>query len=201
MSTKSNDKYEKRDWLKGDCELEIFNDLYLRVRRQHRGKSQDYKLNLATLSPEFELVTKLSWSCLVLGLLFAIASVAVIIFFYREPAVEILPLALQLFTLSMSITLLFAIQFLAKSSRQAIFFTRFSGYPLIEVIWFRDSAETFESFTKTMKVYIELANSGNKLNDNALRAGEMKMLRRLIGHGVVTERDYQEAKHAILDSY
>lgn len=186
---------------KGDFDLEIFDDLYLHVRRLHKQTNQDYKLNLATLSPEFRLVTNISWPCLVSGLFFAVAGAAVIIFFYREPSLEILPLVLQLFTLSMGLVLLCAIQCLAKTSRKAIFYTRFSGHPLIEVVWFRDSTDAFESFIETMQVYIELAKSGNRLNDDVLRAGEMKMLRRLIGHGVVTDRDYQEAKHAILNSY
>ena len=90
-----------------------------------------------------------------------------------------------------------ALLFKLETARKVTFRTRHANYPLVEVIWCRDQEQSFNEFVDMLAERARVIPEQRTLSDEVLCAGEVKMLRRLMNKGIVTDNAYEKAKQTI----
>lgn len=189
--------YGRKDWLKGESQFTLFNKCYLRVEQRKGKRCRDYRIHVATLSPHFKWVKDTAWHWLVAALLLAVASLGFVGYVLHDPSLRLFIDTLPAILLFAAFATFAVLLFKGQSLRQVEVYTRHAAYPLFIIEWDRKQQETYEGFVETLKLHIELAAADEDVDTQVLRAGEVKMLRRLVGHGVLPEPHYESAKQVI----
>ena len=197
MQSTVNVQFSQRDRFKRQRAFEVFNEHYLRVHYKDAKQERRYTLNLLALAPVSERTTRLAWLWLA-GALAALAATggflaALMSRLAGEGAVYFLAGA----ALALIVTGLLGYQFVAHSERKQVFATRYGVVPLVEISVDRPDRATFHRFVEDLERRIDEATQRSGLNDEALKAGEVRMLRRLTGKGILQQQDYERAKALI----
>ena len=174
--------------------FETRDDRYLFVRMQGVKQMQDYQLDLVALDPESRFRITIAWPWLTAAaaaiLLLLLIIVIVPGLFDVKLAGYALPVTLGL-SLAAFISLLIGF---AKSSFERVFVARNTGYPLVRLLINNPDKKSFRTFTKQLKALINEVYEKVPVDDQQRLAGEIKMLRRLVGHNVLTSQDYEKLK-------
>lgn len=178
--------------------LEVLNNRYGRIHARRWHTSQSYALELATLNPQPNRLTRIAYPWLAAAIGSLLGTLAFLLYLLFGPHRVELTTAASGLAILIALTLLFTTLFFIHSSRRLIFTTRFSQLPLLSVPlpWRRQqSAADFAA-----KIGLLASENRQRLDytDEEMRAGEMRMLRRLAEEGAIEAVLYTEAKKVLL---
>lgn len=197
MSKTINASYENQDRLKGEFCYRIFDDHYLEVVHKQGKKRQGFRLDIATLSPDFQRCNNIAWHWLAAVVFFTSATVAFVYYAVHNIGLERLQDTLYVIALFFVVSVVAVLLFKLDTARKVTFRTRHANYPLVEVIWCRDREQSFNEFVDMLAERARVIPEQRKLSDEVLCAGEVKMLRRLKNKGIVANNSYEKAKQVI----
>ncbi len=179
--------------------VEVLNDRYGRITTTRLRKSRNYAIELATLDPEPRNTLKIAWKWLAAGLV-SLLALAGFIYYLMNSSTE-LPLAASLGggVLLLALTALFLRMFTALTARHIIFHARYSTTPLMEIPIPVSDRKNGKAFANVISQLAQknLMRVGH-YTENDLRAGELRMLRRLAEQGAIANSDYDKAKTLLL---
>lgn len=189
----------------GERTLTLFEQRYLRVRqRRRRGASLSYTLDLLALAPGSERHWQLRWGWLVAAVLALLVAGIATLFALHPPAAAAgmpwLGLVLALVAVVLLLVgVLCAYRFATSMEHRQLYATRYGGVPLVE-LWVNQPDKGFyQAFVQELEraVISSEARVGD-MGEQALKAGELRLLRRMSGKGVIDEAAYETAKSLIL---
>jgi hypothetical protein len=184
--------FSKQRW------FNIRDNRYLFVRTKGVKLAQDYQLDLVALDPHSRLRITVAWSWLIAAgavLLLLLTIIAIVPGLFNLQLAEFaLPVTLGLSLLAF----IFLLVGIAKSSIERVFVARNTGYPLVRLLFNNPDKKAFRTFIKQLESLINEVYENVPVDDHQRVAGEIKMLRRLVGHNVVTSQDYEKLKTQLM---
>ena len=198
MSHDASFEFRQEDVLRRERRFELFDEHFVRVTQTRKKQDVDYTIDLLALAPGSERTIHFNWKWL-LGACLALAVCAAATYaLFRHPSAQRVLYIAPLLLIGLAAALGAFYQFFATSQRCQVFASRYAGVPLIEVLVNRPDAARFKAFIQDLEIRIELIGQRSHLSENDLKAGEMRMLRRLAGRGVIADKAYDHAKALIL---
>ncbi|HKK05519.1 MAG TPA: hypothetical protein VKA50_06680 [Gammaproteobacteria bacterium] len=188
----------QEDVLRRERRFELFNDRYVRVFQARKKQDVEYTIDLLALAPGSERKIHFHWKWLSGACLALTICAAVTFALFREPSGERMLYLAPILLIALAACLGMFYQFFATSQRCQVFSSRFAGVPLVELLVNRPDAARFKAFVQDLEIRIDLVSQKTHLTDNELKAGEMRMLRRLASRGVINDKAYNHAKSLIL---
>jgi hypothetical protein len=178
--------------------VEVLNDRYGRITTRRWRTERQYAIELATLAPEPEQTTHVAWRWLI-GAVIALAGLAGFIAFlkYGNGELPLLEAAAGVIVL-LALTLLFFYLFTVLSTRRIVFHARFSGTPLVEIPIPMRARAKGKAFANELGQLARKNRDRLHHSEDDLRAGELRMLRRLSEEGAINSGAYDQAKILLL---
>lgn len=177
--------------------VEVLNDRYCRTTTRRLHTTRDYSIELATLSPAPRHTTDIAWRWLAAGLV-SLLALAGLIYYSVNGGGGISPAGIGAIVLLLAPALLFFYLFATLSARRVIFYGRFSGVPLVAAHFPLRDRRQEKAFAETLSTLAQKNRARLHHTDDDLRAGELRMLRRLSEKGAITRGDYDKAKAVLL---
>lgn len=193
-----NARYRFFSRLKGEVELEIFNDFYLTVKQRQVHKRHQFRIELAPLNPQAVKKEELALHWLAAALIAALGSAFFLytLFSASEPWMSLLG---ALITAAFSAA--FTALFLYHSERHWVLTTRNALYPLLTIPYHRHQQGEAALFIEALQQAIERNVASKRYNGEALFVGELRMLRRLANQKVLSDTLYNQAKAHMMKSH
>lgn len=200
MANSTNTNYNFSDRLKGDVSLSVFDKYYLQVQEKKLNRKRDFKLELAMLSPEPVHVNNNALHWLAAGVLSLLGAGYLTSLVITSTGDSLL---YRLIAIGVAVTLavVFLVLFRKGQEHKWIFKTRSSLYPLVEIPYLVKDRDAARQFVKMMQATIDVNVSNRGYSNETLFAGEMRMLRRLVKHKVLSEKAYGKIKNNMLKSH
>ena len=79
-------------------------------------------------------------------------------------------------------------------SRKRVFFTAYSKVPLFDILIGKPDSQSYKNFLDTLESYLHQNRNDWNLKTDQQIAGEIRMLRRLAGEGIISQKVYEAAK-------
>lgn len=189
-----------------DASLELKQDIFKReFRLDPRGYLEisppdggAFIIDLRVLSPSHERKLEINWFWLAVGLLLCLAA----LLWPSDFMAEVRPYNLFLSVSLLIVVLISGIGalywFFRNIRRHCIYRTRSANYPLVDMLYHYPDTRSFESFVDAMEKRIHALAEKHTLSEQQLRAGELKMFRRLARQGVFKEKFYEQVKLRLL---
>lgn len=193
-----NARYRFHSRLKGEVELQIFNDFYLCVKERPLQGARQFKMEIATLNPlaikSEELAVHWLAAALIAGLggCFFIYS----LFSGSEPLMSLLGMVI-----AAGISATFTALYFYHSKRKWIVETRNALYPLVSVPYHKHQEKEVWAFIESLQQAIERNVTSKRYNSEELFVGELRMLRRLAKNRVLSETLYDQAKAYMMKNH
>lgn len=198
MGENTTFEFRQEDVLRRERRFELFDGRYIRVYQARKRQDIDYTIDLLALAPGSERHLRVNWKWLGgAGIAFAICALTTFILF-RDPTAHRMLYLVPVLLISLAAALGMAYQFFATSQRCQIFASRYAGVPLLELLINRPDRQRFKAFIQDLEIRIDVVGQRAQLPEDALKAGEMRMLRRLASKGIITGPTYDHAKALIL---
>ena len=198
MSEDCNDlNIKQTDVFKREFRFEVFNKHYLRVKKKNRKKTSEYTVDLISLAPECVNVKTIAWVWLGFALMFVIVASALLYHLIGNFSLQAFFTFVPLSLLSLLLAAASVAMFLYKSSNKKIFVTNYCRYPLAGVILNNPNTIECDRFVEAVEQRIQEAHDSYDISEDKLKAGELKMLRRLREKGVISTTQYEQYKNTI----
>ncbi len=199
MSRTTDAEFTLEDSLKRESlSVEIFNGHYLNYQRRRFRRTISYSVDLATLSPEVGWEEDICWHWVLASAIMFVPGIGFLIRLLGELNVRTfaeLGLAVFVFLLLGSLALL---MFYIKSHRKFVIRTRYAEFPLIEIQYLRHrDGERLKAFVELLQARIRATVAERGLSEGELKAGEVRMLRRMARKQVISDYYYESAKSHI----
>ena len=193
-----NASYRFHSRLKGEVEVQLFNDFYICVKEKPLKKTRQFKLEVATLNPQAEMKVDLAVHWLAASVIAALGSVFFIFTLFSGDALWMSLLG-ALIAAAMSAG--FAALYYYSSERKLIVETRNSLYPLVVLPFNKRQQKEAEAFIEKLQQAIEQNVASKRYSSEDLFAGELRMLRRLANKKVLSDTLYDQAKAYMMKSH
>lgn len=196
----NNDKLgiEQTNIFKHEFRFEVFKKHYLRISKKIGKNKQEYTVDLISLMPEGSKVRYNAWGWLVASVSFFSLVLVFINILMSGPNMQSILLYVPLSLLSLFLAIGSGLIFYARSYTKQVYVTNFGQYPLVEIL--DNSPDKLECarFFRALEGRIrQVRDEYRTISVDRLKAGELKMLRRLLGKGVLTEKVYENIKQDI----
>lgn len=174
-----------------------FKDKYtLLVIIKNSKERKEYLLDLMAIDPGRHLQTIFAFKSLLSCIFFLGASAA--IYFTHVFAVFNLPYQAWVLTALAVLVVISFMFFILLSRRDYIFVSRETKTPLVYFYNNFPSKKEFKLFTQYIQKESQLRFEKLKLDEQKVRAGEMKTIRRVFDEGVLSRSEYEKAKAQLL---
>jgi hypothetical protein len=174
-------------------EYQIVNGKELRIIQGMGAKQRVYLVHLLALGDKSRVRFNIAWGWLYLAVA---CLVGLVIYLMVKSLITInsgmIEFAIMAaFILGIALGLILVI---ANFSRVRVFYSRHSAIPLFDLYISKPNQQAYKSFLRQLNNYIEKTREFWKLKLDQQIAGEVRMLRRLASDGVISQRDYDQAK-------
>ncbi len=193
-----NASYRFHSRLKGEVEIEIFNDFYLCVKERPLKRTRQFKMELATLNPQAKKKEDLTVHWLAAALIAALGSLFFIYTLFTGSE-SLMPLLGVLITASISAA--FTALYFYTSERKWVVETRNALYPLVVIPFNKHQQKEVQAFIEALQQAIERNVASKHYSSEDLFAGELRMLRRLANNKVLSNTLYDQAKAHMMKSH
>ena len=178
--------------------FEIKDGRYLFVDITRLKRNKNYQLDLIALEPKSKLHISIAWRWLV-------AAIAVVLTAYL--VLELLP---QLFDFSLenyalpitlgsaSLAFLFLILFVVTTCRERVFVASNTNFPLVRLLIGKPNRKDYQAFLNHLENRIQTLTEHLQLDEQQRIAGELRMMRRLTKHNVLSEKEYERYKSKLM---
>lgn len=186
--------YQQQSRLFGDVQAELVDSRHLRLyERRPFARPRAFMVDVACIAPDFTVERPRVGIWLLICLLSSIGAATAFWLALGET-----PLAGSLGTLLTLIAALTGLVFRVRSVPSLVLATRHAGVPLLYIRpYHRDDAD-LAPFLDILRMRIAEVDTKRGLTPERLRSGEIKTLRRLTTEHVLSEGEYEKAKHAVL---
>lgn len=184
--------------LKGDVSLSLFDKYYLRVKEKKLKKAREFKLELAILNPKPIHVHDSTFHWLAAAIIVGLADLYFMYYLVTAGGENLMATLLAIAGATLLVAV-FSVLFLYTSERKWVLETRASLYPLVEVPYRKKDSEVAAQFVQQLQAAIEQNVEKKGYSADTLFAGEMRMLRRLAKHKVLSIDTYDKAKKHMLE--
>jgi hypothetical protein len=193
-----NAHYRFHSRLKGEVELQIFNDFYLCVKERPLKKTRQFRMEIATLNPQAKKKDDLAIHWIAAAVIAGLGSV---FFIYNLFTGSELLMPLLGILISAAISAAFTALFFYHSERKWVVETRNALCPLVVLPYHKSQQAEVEAFIKTLQQAIENNVTSKRYNSEDLFAGELRMLRRMAKNKVLSDTLYDQAKAYMMKSH
>ena len=193
-----NASYRFHSRLKGEVEVQLFNDFYICVKEKPLKKARQFKLEVATLNPQAETKVDLPVHWIAASVIAALGSGFFIFTLFTGNE---LWMSLLGALIAAAISAGFATLYFYTSERKLIVETRNSLYPLVVLPFHKSQQKEAEAFLASLQQAIEKNVAAKHYSREDLFAGELRMLRRLANKKVLSDTLYAQAKAYMMKSH
>jgi hypothetical protein len=193
-----NSSYRFQSRLKGEVELQLFNDFYLSVKERPLQKTRKFKMEIATLNPKAVKKEELAVHWLAAAVIAALGGV---FFLYTLFSGSELLMALVGTLIAAGISAAFTAMYFYHSERKWVVETRNALYPLVVVPYHKSQQKEAQAFIEALQQAIERNVSSKRYNSEDLFVGELRMLRRLTNNKILSDTLYNQAKTHMMKSH
>lgn len=198
MEIRTDARYNFSDRYKGEYQLELFNEHYLRVYTKRLKKAREFKMEVATLNPEAEKVNHFPWKWLGAALVSFALVIYLIYFMFSAAEGNTMWYALGGAAALLLLSAGFGFLFWIGREKKWVFTTVISQCPLVVIPYNKETAKQAKLFAERLSQAININNNKKGYSPDDLSAGEMRMLRRLAKSGIISGDKYDSAKKQIL---
>jgi hypothetical protein len=198
MEIRTDARYNFSDRYKGEYQLELFNEHYLRVYTKRLKKAREFKMEVATLNPEAEKINHFPWKWLAASIVSFALVIYLIYFMFSAAEGNTLWYALGGAAAMLLLSAGFGFAFWIGREQKWVFYTIAAQYPLVVIPYNKETAKQAQLFAERLSQAIRINNDKKGYSPDDLSAGEMRMLRRLAKSGVISDDKYDSAKKQIL---
>ena len=178
--------------------IEVLNDRYGRIAARRWHASRNYAIELATLSPEPSHSTHYAWRWLAAAGIMLLGLAGFIAYLKYGSGESSLLISAGGIAILGALVALFLYLFVLLSTRRIVFEARYSGVPLVEIPVPVSDRKKGKAFAKTMSELAQKNRARLHHSEDDLRAGELRMLRRLSEEGAIPSGAYDKAKMMLL---
>ena len=189
-NTNASNTLKQADYFKHRREFSIFDEHYLKVSIRDRHNEKDFVIDLRAINPQSESINLISWHWL--GAM-AVTLLACALSAYGAQLAHSIEYAAAA-GVALILACVFGILFLYTMEKKKVFVTRFGKVPLLEIMAGKPNHQAVDDFLKEIEFRANQAVANSKLDKDQLRAGEVRMLRRLSNNGVLNKDEYAKAK-------
>ena len=184
-----------------NLQIKLVDGRQLQVYRKEKKLEQTYSIDILSLQDKSKSVFSIAWKWLIASISFFVIMLLLL---------KLLPAYLGADkNLYLGIILLAGIvgsfvcfsQFLKKTSKKHIFYTRMAHVPIIILSAGKPSKNTFITFVNAIEKRIKKFRDHMDIDDDKQLTGEIKMLRRLSDNGVITKKVYENAKAKLFSGF
>lgn len=193
-----NNRFRFRSRLKGEVEVELFNDFFLCVRERPLKRTRQFKLEVATLNPLAQKQEELAIHWLAAAVVAGIGSA---IFLYTLITGGELLMSLLGTLIAAGLSAAFTALFFYSSERKWVVETRNALYPLVVIPYHKGQEKEAQSFIEALQLAIERNVLKKRYSNEDLFVGELRMLRRMAKNRVLSEAIYEQAKSHMMKSH
>lgn len=196
--TTINSSYRFHSRLKGEVEVELFNDFYIRVLERPLKRSREFKLEVATLNPLAQKKEELALHWLAAAVVSALGSAFFLytMFSGGEPLTSLVGMLI-----AAAFSAAFTALFFYRSERKWVVETRNALYPLVVIPYHKGQQKEVQAFIESLQLAIERNVLKKRYSSADLFAGELRMLRRLAKNKVLSDTLYEQAKAHMMKSH
>lgn len=178
--------------------IEVLNDRYGRIAARRWHTSRNYAIELATLSPEPIQSTHFAWRWLAAACAMLLGLAGFIAYLKYGNGETTRLISAGGIAILVALTVLFFYLFVILSTRRIVFRARYSGVPLVDIPMPIGDRKKGNAFAEVMSELAHKNRARLHHTDEDLRAGELRMLRRLSEEGAIASATYDKAKQALL---
>lgn len=195
---KTNAHYRFHSRLKGEVELELFNDFYLSVKERQLNRLRQYRLEIAPLDETPTRREELAVQWLAAA---AISGTVGLLSLYSLFSANEIGMPLLGTFIFAGLSAAFTALYFYQSERKWVVVTRNARYPLVEIPYSKQQRQEAQAFVDTLQQAIEKNLRDKGYSNEALFAGELRMLRRLAKKNVLSETLYGRAKAYMMERH
>ena len=189
----NNNTLTQKGLFSGERRFELKDGRYLFVDVKQLKRNKSYQLDLVALEPKSKYRFSINWP------------VAVMLVHYV--LLQLLP---QLFQISLddyafpltlglaSLAFIFLIVFVATSSMERVFVASNTNFPLVRLLVRKPDSKAYRAFLAQLENSIKSVSENIQLDKQQLLAGELRMMRRLTKHDIVSEKQYEQIKTRLM---
>lgn len=200
MENQSQASYTFTHRLKGETRLELFEQYYLQVHEKKLRRPREFKLELAILKPEPLHIQTYALHWLAAASTAGLSALYFIYLLFSPANGDFLWPTLAAALAALLLSAIFGALFVMNSERKWVLETRAALYPLVEIPYRKKDRELAQGFAQELQAAIEMNIAEKGYNNEVLFAGEMRMLRRLAKHHILSLDTYDRAKKHMLES-
>lgn len=192
---------KQRNSLGFDIQIKLVDGRELQVVRKGKKIKQTYSIDILSLQDKSKKTFFIAWKWLLAGVsffLFTLLMLKVLPSYLGEN--KNLYLGLILFAGILGSILCF-VQFWKHTSKKQIFHSRNAHVPIIELNAGKPSKEIFSAFVNAIEERIKKFRDHMNIAEDKQLIGEMKMLRRLSDDGVISKKEYENAKTKLFSGF
>lgn len=176
--------------------FEIIKGRRLLVSNKVRRREWSYRISLYALDPESSRITRRVWWLLITGLVVPVSTI-ICFFIFHVFDINIKQYILPSTIVSVLLMCSFILLFFYKSENKQVYFSRHAKVPIIELMVGKPNRKKFKQFIQELEQRINYVILHRNLSVAEQHAGELRMLRRLAGEGILDEAQYSYAKSLI----
>lgn len=193
-----NASYRFYSRLKGEVQLQLFNDFYLSVKERPLKNTRHFKMEIATLNPQAVKKEELAVHWLAAALIAALGS-GFFLYTLFSGTELLMPLIGSLIAAGVSAA--FTALFFYSSERKWVMETRNALYPLVVIPYHKSQQQEVLAFIESLQQAIERNVVSKRYNSEDLFVGELRMLRRLTNKKILSDTIYDQAKAHMMKSH
>ncbi len=193
-----NASYRFQSRLKGEVEIELFNDFYICVKEKQLKRTRQFKMELATLNPEAVEKKDLALHWLAAAVIAGLGGTYFLYSLFNDGALMVSLLGALI---AAGISAAFIALFIYTSERKWVLETRNALYPLVVMPFHKHQQKEAQAFIETLQQAIEKNVNSKRYSSEDLFAGELRMLRRMAKNKILSDSLYDQAKAHMMKSH
>ena len=184
-----------------NIQIKLVDGRELQVFSKGKKSEKSYSVDILSLQDESKKVVLIAWKWLLYSLGFFLLTLLLL---------KVLPDVLNtdknlylgiVLTIGMIGSLISLILFFKKTSKKQIFYSRNANVPIVILGAGNPSKKSLSVFVSGIEKRIKKFRSHMELDSEKQLTGEMKMLRRLSDEGVISKKDYENAKSKLFTGF
>jgi hypothetical protein len=194
----NKDSLTQQGLFSGERRFELQDGRYLFVDVKGLKRNKSYQLDLVALEPKSKYRFTINWPWLV-----AAAAVMLMLYFLLQLLPQLFEISLEnyAFPLTLGLTslaFLFLVVFVATSYLERVFVASNTNFPLVRLLIRKPDRKSYRSFLSLLETSIKSVSENIQLDNQQRLAGELRMMRRLTKHNILSEKQYEQIKSRLM---
>ena len=194
----NNDTLTQRGLFSDERRFEIKDGRYLFVETNKLKRNTNYQLDLVALEPKSKLRISIAWPWLVGAAVVILAAYFVLELLPQFFGVSLNDYAFPIKLGSASLAFLFLILFVVTTCRERVFIAANTNFPLVRLLIGKPDRKAYLAFISHLENRIKTLSEHLQLDEQQRIAGELRMMRRLTKHDVLSEKEYERFKTKLM---